>query len=267
MYNSVVNAFASLESSQALERVKRILHDMENGEREDIPRPDLVTYNTVIKAMRSGNDEEGASFAESILTTLESFGKRDPKLLPDSYSYTSVINAYARSNSPNKAERSLEIVNRMMKAHENGNKGAGVTIFTLNAALNACAFVDGSVDDNAKAFEVAMTLDALKKQLHLHPDNTWFGTMLRVCSSLLQPSPKREELVDRVFGEACQEGCVGRLVLVQLKFAATAEQYMRLVHRPPSDKIHPRDLPKEWTCNGRDTRPPYKNYSKTNNQL
>ncbi|KAG7359140.1 PPR: pentatricopeptide repeat domain containing protein [Nitzschia inconspicua] len=263
LYNSVVNAFASLDVSESLSYVKKILQEMESGEDSGIPRPDLVTYNTVIKSMRNGNDEDGAVFAENILNTLESIGERDPNFLPDNYSYTSVITAFARSNSPNKAEKAVEIVKRMISAHENGNKSARVSLFTLNAALNACAFVDGSVEDKERAFGLAMELDEMRRRLDLTPneDNTWYGTMLRACSTLLPPSTRREDFVDRFFKDACAGGCVGRLVLGQMKFAATARQYERLLDRAPEDRIHVGDLPKEWTCNGRDTRPMYRTFS------
>jgi hypothetical protein len=221
---------------------------------------DLVTYNTVIKVMRNGNQEDGAVFAENILTTLENIGEKDPKLLPDNYSYTSVITTYARSNSPTKAEKGFDIVKRMISAYDKGNKAARVSLFTLNAALNACAFVDGSVEDKTRAFNIALELDKLRKDLHMTPscDNVWYGTMLRMCSSLLPHSARREELVDRIFQEACETGCVGRLVLGQLKFAATTEQYEQFLDCHSEDRIHLRNLPKAWTCNGRDTRPTYR---------
>jgi hypothetical protein len=225
--------------------------------------PDLVTYNTVIKSMQNGNKEDGALFAENILTTLESIGERDPRYLPDVYSYTSVITAYARSNSPRKAEKAVEIVKRLITARNNGNKSVRMSLFALNAALNACAFVDGGADDKERAFNLAMELDKMRRELGLTPnqDNTWYGTMLRACSSLLPPSPKREELVDRVFREACEGGCVGRLVLAQMKFAATPRQYERLLGCDLEDRIQLRDLPKDWTCNGQDTRPMHRSFS------
>jgi hypothetical protein len=237
---------------------------MEKGEIEGIPRPDLISYNTVIKAMRSGNKEEGAVFAEDILSKLETMGERDPKLLPDNYSYTSVITAFGRSDSSKKADKALEIVERMMAAQEKGNKAATVTVHSFNAALNACAFVDGTDDDKKKAFEIAMKLNDMRMKYHNRTDSTWYGTMLRVCSSLLEPSEKRENFVDRFFREACDTGCVGRLVLTQLKFAATPKQFGRLLDIDPDEKISLDDLPEEWTCNAGDSKPSMISYTNEN---
>ena len=197
-------------------------------------------------------------FAEHILLTLESIGERDAAFLPDAYSYSSVITAYARSTSPKKAKKALEIVNRMRAACDKGNSAASITILALNAALNACAFVDGNPAEKVKAFETALQLDEIRKSLSIKPDNTWYGTMLRACSFLLKPSLERERHVDNYFEEACQEGCVGKLVLAQLKFAATANQYERLLGRSPDERTYLRDLPKEWTCNGSYSRPAFR---------
>jgi hypothetical protein len=262
MYNNVVNTFASMDSWGAIGRVKQILHEMEDGENVSVPRPDLTTYNTVMKAMRSRNEEDGAIFAEHILLTLENIGERDPLLLPDKYSYCSVITAYARSKSPKKAEKALEFVNRMKDACDKGNDSACITILALNAALNACAFVDGNPEERAKAFEITLKLDRMRKSLDIKPDSTYYGTMLRACSFLLKPSLERERHVERFFEEACDEGCVGKLVLAQMKFAATANQYERLLGRDPEEKIYLTDLPRDWTCNRKDIRPKYRSFVK-----
>jgi len=254
VYNSVINAYASLKSYRAVKKARKLLASMENGQIEGLPKPNLVTYNTVIKAMRNGNRDEGAVFAENILSRLECLGKDDPDLLPDNYSYTSVITAYGRSNSPKKAEKALEIIQRMIEAQENSNKAAVITTHTFNAALNSCAFVDGSVEEKARAFEIATVLDGLRVKSGELADSTWYGTMLRACSTLIPPSEYRENLVDLFFQEACEKGCVGRLVLQQLKFAAHREQQIRLLKKEfdEGDYVCLNDLPEEWTCNSRE---------------
>jgi len=256
VYNSVINAYASLKSYRTVKKAKQLLKKMESGEPEGLPKPDLITYNTVIKAMRHGKKEEGAVFAENILSRLESLGKDNPDLLPDNYSYTSVITAYGRSSSSKKAEKALEIIQRMTEAQKNGNEAAVITTYTFNVALNSCAFVDGSVEEKARAFEIATELDNLRVKSGELADSTWYGTMLRACSTLIPPSEYRENLVDLCFQEACDKGCVGRLVLQQLKFAANREQQIRLLKKKSveGEYVHLSELPEEWTCNSREWR-------------
>ena len=255
MYNCVINAYASIKSSHALEKVKNILEQMENGEKEEYPKPNLITYNTVLKAMRNGSKKEGAAFAEDILIKLECIGRKDPQFLPDNYSYTSVITAYGRSNSSKKADKALEILNRMIEGQKSDNRvAATVTSQSFNAALNACAFAGGSEENKTRAFEIATKIDKLRQKSGEVPDSTWYGTMLRACSSLVQPSKYREKLVERYFQEACENGCVGRLVIKQLKFAATPDNQMRLLGRKFGRRefVNLDDLPKDWTKNARE---------------
>ena len=263
VYNSIMNAYASLNSKRTREKARVLLAKMEKGEPQGLPKPNLITYNTVIKAMKYGSKEEGAVLSEHILSRLECLGKDNPKLLPDNYSYTSVIAAYGRSSSPRKAVKALKIIQRMTEAQTNGNKAAIVTTHTFNAALNACAFVSGTAEEKAQAFEIAQTLDRLREEAGAFPDGTWYGTMLRACSTLLPPSETREKLVTAYFQDACQKGSVGKLVLKQLKFAASREQQLRLLNRSADkgDYVDLSELPKEWTCNhGEDQRerPHYK---------
>ena len=259
VYNSVMNAYATVKSNRTLKKAKELLGKMERGETEGLPKPNLITYNTVIKAMRHGNKEEGAIIAESILSRLECLGKDDPNLLPDNYSYTSVISAYGRSSSPKKAEKALEIIQRMTEAQKNGNTEAIITTHTFNAALNSCAFVDGSKEEKARAFEIATTLDNLRVESGELADGTWYGTMLRACSALIPPSEHRVNLVDLFFQDACDKGCVGRLVIKQLKFAANREQLCRLLNKTIEEgyDIHLDDLPKNWTRNNHERETPY----------
>ena len=253
VYNSVINAWASSGSKHALKRVKELLSIMEKSDDEDhsIPKPNRITYNTVIKAMRDGTAED-ADYATQILIGLETMGQHESHLLPDSYSYTSVITAYGRSDADNKAEKALEILERMILASQKGNMAANPPTHSFNAALNACAFVDGDDTKKSKAFEIAMKVYALL-QRYGEPDHTSYGTLLRACATLLHPTDKkRETMVEEIFKKACGNGSVGRLVITQMNFAATPDQHMRLTGRDILERVNVKDLPKSWTRNVRE---------------
>lgn len=253
VYNALMNAWASSRSLGSSKRVKQLLDEMEENHAIDplIPAPTRITYNTVIKAMRDGTGDD-AAFAEKMLYLLESKGVNDRHFLPDTYTYTSVISAYGRSKAENKAEKALEIIERMLLATQNGNIGANPTVHSFNAALNSCAFALGNDEAKEAAFHIAMKVYELLR-VHDDPDHTTYGTLLRACSVLLAADKKRkEEMVDKLFGEACLRGCVGRLVLTQMQFAASPEQYLRLVGRDQADMITARDVPRSWRQNVRE---------------
>mgnify|MGYP001213054670 CR=1 FL=1 len=86
----------------------------------------------------------------------------------------------------------------MIQANENGNIAAKPTVHSFNAALNACAFVDGDTAQKADAFEVALKIYNLLQEYDA-PDQTTYGTMIRACSGLLASNDKRrEETVEEI---------------------------------------------------------------------
>jgi pentatricopeptide repeat protein len=261
---AVINAWASSESEETIERVEALVREME--ERTDdpfVPRTNRITYNTCIKAMRNGSQEEAVR-AEQLLLRLEerAADNDNDDFYPDSYSYTAVISAYGRSGAPDKALSAWQVLQRMISSYENGNRHAYPSIHAFNAALNACAFLCDSSSKERKRDTFSMALDILQLlKEYTKPDHTTYGTMLRACSSLLPAQGswqgddrnQRDTAVATLFDRACQEGQVGRLVMTQLRFAASHELYKSLMQgREISDKVFVQDLPREWSCNVRE---------------
>ena len=283
IYNAVLNSWASSSSrgntdispTEAANRVKGLLKEMEDGYKEDpqhYPRPDIITYNTVLKAMADGT-EDNAIYAEGLLERIERMGEINAEYRPDTYSYTSVISAYGRSDASNKASKALELLKRLLDSFEKSSKEAQPSVHAFNAALNACAFArptttrtrhhllsaHRSHQSSIGTFEICESIYKLLLQ-HSKPDSTSYGTMLRACSVLLpQGSQDREHMVELVFKAACRDGEVSRFVMTQLHFAASPSHLRELVGETFIDiedgtLVRLQDLPLEWTRNARGQR-------------
>ena len=239
-YNSLVNAWANVRTRDGANMALGILSEMEGN--PTVPNPDLCTYNTVLKALRNGARRH-ALVAEEILYRLEGH----ESLNPDSFSYSTVMNALGRCDLMDKAERVLRILQRMVSEYEEGN-GVKPNLHCFNAALNACAFqVGGDAHSRQKAFAIMVGVLVLL-QKYARPDHLSFGTILRACSTLLPiQDPRREDLVGRVFEKARREGQVSPLVMEQLCFAASSKLYRKLMGVPKSERVAIQDLPVEWT--------------------
>lgn len=252
IYNAVINAWACSGTENAASQAEALLKEMEERHRKDpfVPKPNTISYNTLIKLYCDGRPG-GAERAEELLTKLEDQMQHDNNLAPDAVSYSTAITAFGRSNLEHKAEKAYEILERMVKAFEGGNRSAKPNIYAFNAALNACAFITSS--DSHRKVEAFLTVVKISIMMNQYAkgDQTTYGSILRSCSTLLPPGDtRREELVQSVFEKACSEGQVGPLVLKQLKFAASAELYNKLLRgRNIEDRIHLRELPPSWTCN------------------
>lgn len=254
MYLQVINAWACSSSTVAVRRAEELLLEMETcGNNVFIPKPDRITYNTMVKAMNRGTKQEAAR-AEELLNALERRSLLDGAFQPDVYTFTAVISAYGRSDVLHKAEKTLELLERMIQSFEHGNKWAKPNTSAFNAALNACAFAQGDMAGKLNAFDIVVSVIALMKK-HAKPDHTTYGTVLRACSSLLPPSDTRRELVvDRIFRQACQDGLVGKLVLTQLGFAATPDHFRKLTGFESAGEVLMEELPKSWTANVREKK-------------
>ena len=245
VYNALMNAWACSDSGFAIDRVQALLQAMEENPTDDpcIPKPDRISYNTILKtiAKQSGTLVE-ASHAEDILNSMEEMGKENKEYLPDSYSFTSVILAYGRSDAECKAEKAVQIILRLLDSYQGGNNNAKPCVQVFNAGLNACAFVKGDFKSKSKAFDHSMTIWHLLCE-YTGPDHTSYGTMLRCATALLPPSDERRmKTIDYMFGEACEHGQVGRLVMKQMEFAdLPREKYQEL-----------NSLPSSWTRNVRE---------------
>jgi hypothetical protein len=248
LYNAVINSWASSDSEYAPKRARNLLQEMQekNGKDLCIPAPDRITYNSVIKAMRGGTTQQ-ATWAEDLLSVLEKRGPTDSAFLPDAYTYTSTITAYGRSDYKDKAPKALELLQRMVRAFEQGNDAAKPTVHSFNAGLNACAFVKGDAKQKSEAFSITMDIFSL---LHKwgEADHTTYGTILRACACLLPLTDKRRvQTVDDIFQKAATQGQVGRLVMAQMKFAATPQQHLRLTGQDYTERTITQNLPRAWT--------------------
>lgn len=117
----------SMEELQAAEDVLDTVQERFNV------RPDVLSYNIVIDAWAKSNVHDAANRAEELLDILE---RRYRGLAPDSYTYTSVINAIDRSRHV-KARGSWaeDIMNRMKEMHTKGLVEQPTTA-VYNALLN-----------------------------------------------------------------------------------------------------------------------------------
>jgi len=133
----VINAWACSGSSEAVDRAVALLTEMEESEDPSVPNPCLITYNTVIKAMRNGT-KEAAVRAEELLMALEQRAVDETSFGPDVFSYTAVISAFGRSDADNKDKKALELLGHMISAQKRGSFSSEMNIHPFNAGKCSC---------------------------------------------------------------------------------------------------------------------------------
>ena len=140
MYNTAISAWSKSSHQDAPLRAEKLVKIMID---EGYPNPNTVTYNSLIDAwsrsyINSDGSSIGASRAEEILSKMEHefMRDRDTCIKPDSRTYTSLIDALAKSRHIGSARKAEVILRRMKRAFEVGNESAKPTKFSYSALVS-----------------------------------------------------------------------------------------------------------------------------------
>ena len=165
-------------------------------------------------------------------------------IIPDKFSYTTVISAWGRSNSVRKAAKAHWTLQRMIDEYQSGNLSAKPGTYAFNAVLNACAHTRND-EEKLEAFTILCSTLILQKKWTV-PDHTTYGIFLQGCTRLLPKDERRKwSVVETVFNSCVKEGQCGDLVLDSLK--TQPELYELLVVKFLTDDNF--DIPLKWRRN------------------
>jgi pentatricopeptide repeat protein len=150
-YNTVISILSKSKLPDAAERSEVWLNRMidqfaKTG--DDTIQPDTCSFNSVIHAYANTNRfsagaPQRAKMAENIINRMErsyQSGEND-QVKPDVVSYSAVINAYAKAAEFDKdcATKAMDILNRMVKMYEGGDKDVKPNKRTYTSVINAFA--------------------------------------------------------------------------------------------------------------------------------
>lgn len=274
-YNTCIHAWAKCRMKESGERAESLLRRME-GLHSMTCKPNIRTYSSCIDAWCSSNSPSAARRAHALLDELEAIYEEtgDVNMQPNAFTYSSVINALARSKqSEKKAASALQVLKRMKEMYESGkNPLAKPTIVSYNSVLNACATTYGRSNYGTKEEErTDPSLTSQSQYLALGivrviyreltcdnseitPDHFTYGTVLKACANLMTPLDEEGLLfIRQVFEKCCNDGQVSFGVLFQLRQAASIELYRDLI---PSEAIDTSNdhfilekIPSSWSRN------------------
>lgn len=103
-------------------------------------KADRKTFHFLIDAWAFSNEEDATDQAIALIHKMEELANADASLVPDVRSYTKVINAIARSNSPSSGEMADEFLDKMNYLWQSGmNPTVKPNTFTYTAVVEAHA--------------------------------------------------------------------------------------------------------------------------------
>ncbi|KAL7568212.1 hypothetical protein ACA910_004213 [Epithemia clementina (nom. ined.)] len=231
--------------------------------------------------------QKGLATTAAASTTTANRVSPDLRLLPDTRTYNTALQVLSRTSDPKKAIRAQRLWDAMKSQNIHDSQisdasssnivaAARPNLITYRNILNACAYTRGSREDRLSALQIAIRVyNQVRQEVEQHQraaakaptTNTSLGhfqlnhdasftlenrmmihkLFLQACFQLMDPSPKRDEVVERVFTKCCQEGLLSNGILhgVVLKQASN-DLHLKLLGGFVQDGIEP---PSEWSRN------------------
>ncbi|KAL7506201.1 hypothetical protein ACHAXN_003480 [Cyclotella atomus] len=247
-FNAVMDACAKHgEPERALSVLKRM--------QERSIQPDPTSYDTIINAFSRDETAGAADRAWEFLQQLEEEklqGQSD--FVATNFSYSSVINAYARASGKSDggirvAEKAKVVYDQMIQRIEDGKLHGNIDAFANSCLLNCCANVSGPSTEKRAALIIAITaFEDLKKSPSIHGEiNQYtFGTMMKVSSRLCSDPDEKARLMESLFVQACNRGCLSSSVLGQFLKHVPSHVSTKAILSQGGTK---RNLPAKWYRN------------------
>jgi hypothetical protein len=257
-YNSVLSAWSHSGHVNAAPRAEQILQEMIQAHRkypQTAPAPCTISYNNVLNAWSKSKLDGAPGRAEKILK----FMIQNDDIQPDVYSFTSVLDALAKSKEPDKATRARALLDQLLDLYDSTkSESLKPSQVPFNAVLNAAAFsAHGTTDDQRReALQVAVQTFSLMRLRQVAPDSISYGNLLKAFHNLVPAGPTRTNMAANVFEKCCQEGYVSDLVWNEIRKVIPSKQLATFVdkHQFRSKNrnialMDVQELPKPWRRN------------------
>ena len=178
-FNVVLNAYAESGHARSGEMAERLLESMTNLYRttgDDNVRPELQSYNTVIKAHARSKKRDSAQRAARILSSMETE--------PDKITYSSCIDAWTKSGEKGAAQKAERILKEMKALSQNGHLDCKPDRICYNAVINALA-ASGEQDAGERSERL---LDEMQKlsdagDEEMQPDTWTYNTCIKAYAN------------------------------------------------------------------------------------
>ena len=244
VYNELVAIVAKSEDGAIA--AETILYEMIDLSRNGIQniKPNAVTFRNVISAFK-GKSESGVAYKVEKLLELQKglYDGINSELKMDVRTYNAAIQVIARTRNHEKAEMAFRLLTTMKESNDPESQP---NLATFNNILSACAF-SSQPDDAKEVFRIAINiLNELRESETIAPDVTSYGYLLKCCSTLLPPNPKKEAVIENIFLKCCKDGQVGRIVLAELMEAASEDLTIKLLGGSPQGGVK---IPRAWSKN------------------
>ena len=172
---------------------------------------------------------------------------------PTVVTYTSCINAWAKSTDYGKAERANSVLVRMKEMYASGVIADKPNEFAFTAVINACATTYGEHAEKQEAFRIAYGIfKEMSQSEDISPNHVTYSTFLRAISKLVPSGEIKDCMASAAFRLCIRDGQCDANCLFHIRNAASPELVSDLLGcSDPSEaaRLTVDDMPIKWTCN------------------
>ncbi len=210
-HNTMMSAYIKANVNQCHIQVWDLFQQM----KESGCTPDVISYNTVIDAMGRSGDSKSI---KHIIHMLESMIESKDEIMPNKRTFTTVLNAIAKSNLEEKAEPARKVLRQLISLYDstNNNESIKPDVAVFGAFLSCCASQSGSNDRKRYALKLSLgTYEELCNQQALYgkPNEYIYGSLMKACNRLSQDTSEKIRLLEYLFNRCKEEGRVSNAIL------------------------------------------------------
>jgi pentatricopeptide repeat protein len=170
-FNSVISSFAS---QGRVDEAQSLLDEMKQG--GATPRPDAISYSTVIYACSKSRQRHACERASGLLNEMISLSNQGHvEVKPTTRTYASVILAWGNSRHPDGAKEAHAIFENMLALYEQGDQNCRPNTIIVNCLLRAWSrSTESGAAPKAQALFEWMQQEVIKGNMHVQPDSTTY---------------------------------------------------------------------------------------------
>ncbi|VEU36011.1 unnamed protein product [Pseudo-nitzschia multistriata] len=198
VYNVVLNALAKSQQPDVIGTVEDILVMMENSQ-DELLRPDIVTYATVVDCYTKCGDMSLERADELLLFVEGGFRSGDETLKPNAMFYSAILQAWAKTATAEGAEKAFSLLQRNIALYADGNDYAKPHTIVYNAVMDAIAR-SNMAGAGARAEDLLTEMEFLYQSgdEDMRPSRRSFNAAILAYRNEGNGSKKAEELLYRM---------------------------------------------------------------------
>lgn len=134
---------------------------------------------------------------------------------------------------------------------ETKDKRIQPSLYTYNAAIDACAKCHGTPAQQAEALKIAFAINKAIAASKLQANHVTYTTLLKTVNSLLDPGKEKSEILTAVFTKCKNDGYVDYTVLKTLKMSCDQGLFQELLDetRDKTGYVNFDNIPSQWKRN------------------